>query len=65
MRGTFKVKGFVSKGFAKDSVSSEYKTLQVNVTKDSRGCTVSIGSPEDDIQLTIPFDGILKELNRR
>lgn len=65
MRGIYQVKGFVNKGFKEgEKIESELKTLQVNVTKDSIGCTLSIGSLDDNIQLTIPFDAILKELKR-
>ena len=65
MRGIFNVNGFVNRGISGGEMRMERKDLIVNVTKDSIGCTISIGSEEDDIQMSIPFDGILKELNRR
>ena len=34
----------------------------VNVIKDKRGCTVSLGSEELDLQFTVPFDEVLKDL---
>lgn len=43
----------------------QHQKLQVNVTKDSIGCTLSIGSEKHGMQFTIPFDAILKELNSR
>ena len=36
--------------------------LIVNVTRDKRGCTVSIGIEATGLQLTIPFDKMLKDL---
>ena len=62
MRGTWKVKGFVNKP---SKMKMEQEDLIVNVTKDSLGCTVSIGSIDRDIQFSIPFDVMLKEINRR
>ena len=36
--------------------------MLVNVTRDKRGCTVSIGIEATGLQLTVPFDKMLKDL---
>ena len=38
--------------------------LIVNLTRDDKGCSLSIGSELTDIQYTIPMELILKELKR-
>ena len=37
----------------------------VTVTKDVKGCTVSIGNEDLDLQFTVPFDQVLKDLNKK
>lgn len=66
MRGHYIVNGFVATGFKTgENPTMKQKNLIVNVTKDYIGCTLSICSEEDNVQLTIPMDDILRELNRR
>lgn len=36
--------------------------IQVNYTSDSIGKTLSLGSLDDDIQITIPYDELIKIL---
>lgn len=36
--------------------------IQVNYTSDNIGKTLSLGSLDDDIQITIPFDELIKIL---
>ena len=36
----------------------------VNVTKDKKGCTVSVGNEDMDLQFVVPFDEMLKDLRR-
>lgn len=36
--------------------------IQVNYTSDSIGKTLSLGSIDDDIQITIPYDELIKIL---
>lgn len=38
--------------------------LVVNLTRDNRGCSLSIGSELADLQFTIPMEVVLKELER-
>ena len=63
MRGIYTVEGLVS-DFKKGEMHKKEK-LQVNVTKDKLGCTVSISSIERELQFSVPFDAILKEMTRR
>ena len=62
MRGTYMVDGLVNDFKTNDYMQAE--KLQVNVTKDIIGCSVSIGSKKHGIQFTIPFDAILRELKK-
>ena len=39
--------------------------MLVNVTRDKRGCTVSIGIEATGLQLTVPFDKVLKDLEEQ
>lgn len=54
------IKGFVNK----TSVMETYglMPLVVNLTRDKRGCTLSIASELADLQFTIPMEVVLKEL---
>ena len=36
--------------------------MTVIVTNDKRGCTVSVGCEAVDVQYTVPFDKMLKDL---
>lgn len=62
MRGSYRIEGIVND--YKHNKLMQMEKLNVNVTKDKIGCTVSIGSENHGIQLTIPFDAILKELKK-
>ena len=62
MRAAYLIDGFVN-DFNKNQMLQREK-LQVDVTKDSLGCTISIGSEKQGIQYTIPFDYILKQLKK-
>ena len=61
MRFQLDIKGFhndVNKGLMKP------KRLTVWYTSDNLGKTLSIGDLEDGTQLTVPFDQILKMINK-
>lgn len=60
MRGTYQVKGL--KNDFKNKVLFHKTDIQVNVTIDAAGATLSVGDLENDIQYNIPFDLILSEI---
>jgi hypothetical protein len=60
MRGTYQVKGFYQDFNTGELFRAE--RMQINITKDKLGCTVSIGAVDKGIQLTVPFDGVIKDL---
>lgn len=62
MKGSYKIDGIVND--FKNNKVMQMERLFVDVTNDSIGCTVSIGSEKHGIQFTIPFDYILKELKK-
>lgn len=62
MRAVYVVDGLVN-DFNEGKMCQPEK-LQVNVTQDKIGCTLSIGSEKTGIQYTIPFDYILRELKK-
>lgn len=55
---TYETKGFF---MAKNRIFPDVPFL-VMVTNDNRGCTVSIGCEVVDMQFTVPFDKMLKDL---
>lgn len=38
--------------------------LVVNITRDKRGCSLSIGCEATDVLYTIPMEAVLKELKK-
>ena len=57
----YKVKGLM---MVDDRIFADVP-MTVNVTNDNLGCTVSIGSPGANIQFTVPFDKVLKDLEAK
>ena len=54
-------------GFRNDHNNNDFfniTTFQVNYTADQKGKTLSLADTETGIQFSIPFDGILKAINR-
>lgn len=62
MRFVGNVKGFCSDLSTGDVLRK--RNIQVNYTSDFRGKTLSLGSIEDKIQITIPFDELLKVIEK-
>lgn len=60
MRKIYETIGLITKA-KKGTVYPDLPFI-VHVTKDTRGCTVSIANELLDIQYTIPFDQMLKDL---
>ncbi len=61
MRAKYKTRGLNQNV---DTMEAKSEVFIIHVTKDSIGCTLSIGSEKDGKQYTIPFDYILKELSK-
>ena len=61
MRFIGKVDGFVN-DFNNDKLFQKQR-IQVNYTADNIGKTLSLGT-EDGLQISIPFDEILKVINK-
>jgi len=61
MRFTRQVGGMVS-DLKKGEI--ELTVIHVRYTADSRGKTLSLADEKRQIQLTVPFDEILKEINK-
>lgn len=60
---TIKNKIYVTKGLLLIK-NKMYKDIPLNVivTNDELGCTISIGSNIVDVQFTVPFDKILNDI---
>ena len=58
-RKEYDLKGFVC--FIK-TMEMAKDTFVVNVTKDERGCTLSVALEPAQVQFTIPLDEVLKDL---
>lgn len=62
MKGSWTVEGFRHNLNKQDFTP---RKLRVMVTRDKIGCTVSIGDEKDGTMFTVPFDVMLKELNKK
>lgn len=63
MKGEFLIDGLVND--FNTGKFMQHEKLQVNITNDKIGCTVSIGSEKHGLQFSIPFDYFLKELKKQ
>lgn len=60
LRKQYKTKGFISQPSSMKFIPDA--EIIVSVTKDERGCTVSLCNEHLDLQFTVPFDEVLKDL---
>jgi hypothetical protein len=62
MKYTGVVQGLVSNPSKLTEPPLRMARIQVNYTSDNIGKTLSLGSLDDDIQISIPFDELIKIL---